>query len=186
MASVGHALRFGRVGLVGLSLAAAASAGCVHKPTMHLDHAEITGVQLATLPPSLGIVMTVVINVYNPNSYDVAVRGVRGQTVIGGQAPLPVAYQAPPPDGLWLPAGQTTAVRVPVTMPIQLALALVQQGMTSPTIEYRFTGVADVTASHTFQLEKDNYGVDETGTITRAEMMAVIPNSIAASPFFPH
>jgi len=183
---VNKAGRFPRTSLLGLALAASASTACVHKPEMHLDHAEISGVQLATMPPSLGIVMTVVINVYNPNSYDVAVRGVRGQTVIGGQYPLPVVYQAPPPDGVWLPARQTTAMRVPITLPMQLALALAQQGLTAPTIDYRFTGVADVTATHTFQLEKDNYAVDETGTITRAEMLAVIPNSIAASPLFPH
>ena len=41
-----------------------------------------------------------------------------------------------------------------------------------------------MTATHTFQLEKDDYAVDGTGTITRAQMLAVIPNSIAASPFF--
>ena len=169
-----------------LCVAAALSAGCVHKPEMHLDHAEITGVALATMPPSLGIVMTLVIQVYNPNSYDVAVRGVRGQAILANQYPLPVMFQAPPPDGLWLPAGQTTAIRVPITMPIELALALVQQGMASPTIPYRFTGAADVTASHTFQLEKDNYAVDETGTVTRDQMLAVIPATIQASPFFPH
>lgn len=193
MRGVRSALRFRSLGLrhaiarAGLTVAlAAAGTACVHKPEMHLDHAEITGVALATMPPSLGIVMTLVINVYNPNSYDVAVRGVRGQAVIAGQFPLPVTFQAPPPDGLWLPAGQITPIRVPITMPIQLALALAQQGMTSPTISYRFTGAADVTASHTFQLEKDNYAVDETGTITQAQMLAVIPASIQASPFFPH
>jgi hypothetical protein len=178
--------RFFKTSRLGLLLLGGASTACVHKPEMHLDHAEISGVQLATLPPSLGIVMTVVINVYNPNSYDVAIRGVRGQTVIGGQPPVPVAFQAPPPDGLWLPARQTTAVRVPITVPIQLAVALAQLGLTAPTIPYRFTGVADVTATHTFQLERDNYAVDETGTITRAEMLAVIPSTIAASPFYPH
>jgi hypothetical protein len=186
MRSVAGASRSPRAWVLGVALAACASASCVHKPEMHLDHAEITGVQLATMPPSLGIVMTLVLQVYNPNSYDVAVRGVRGQTLLANQFPLSVAFQAPPPDGIWLPAGQTTAVRVPITMPIQLALALIQQGMADPIIPYRFTGVADVTASHTFQLEKDNYSVDESGTITRADMMAVIPNSFAASPFFPH
>ena len=180
---VNEAGRFPGWSLLGLVLAA--SAACVHKPEVHLDHAEISGVALATMPPSLGIVMTVVIDVYNPNGYDVAVRGVRGQTVLGGEYPLPVAYQAPPPDGVWLPARQTTPVRVPVTVPIQLALALAQRGLAAPTIDYRFTGVADVTATHTFQLEKDNYAVDETGTITRAQLLAVIPSSIAASPFLP-
>ena len=151
--------------------------GCVHKPTMHLDHAEISGVQLATMPPSFGIVMVVVLDVFNPNSYDVAVRAVRGQTVFAGQYPLPVMYQAPP-DGVWMPAGQTTQVRVPVTVPVQLAFALMQQGMAVPTIPYHFTGSADVTATRTFELEKDNYAVDEDGAITRDQMMAVIPNSL--------
>jgi len=172
--------------VVRIALAAAASIalstlpGCVHKPTMHLDHAEISGVQLATMPPSLGIVMVVVLDVFNPNSYDVAVRAVRGQTVFAGQYPLPVMYQAPP-DGVWMPAGQTTQVRVPVTVPVQLAFALMQQGMAAPTIPYHFSGSADVTATRTFELEKDNYAVDEDGTITRDQMMAVLPNSI-----FPH
>jgi hypothetical protein len=166
---------------------ALANAGCVHKPEMHLDHAEISGVQLGGVPPNLGIVMTVVINVYNPNGYDVAVRAVRGQTVFANQYPLPVTFQGPP-DGVWMPAGQTTPVRVPIVVPVQLALLLVQQGMAQPTIPYRFTGSADVTASHTFQVEKDNYSVDETGTITRDQMMAVIPNSVmaGAAQFLPH
>jgi hypothetical protein len=175
-----------RVALVATALAASASVACVHKPEVHLDHAEITGVQMATMPPSLGIVMTVVLDVTNTNSYDVAVRGVRGQAILNNQYPLPVAYQPPTPDGLWLPAGQTTPVRVPITMPIQLAIALVQTGLASPTIPYRFQGTADVTATRSLQLEKDDYGVDESGTITRADMMAVIPNSIMASPFLPH
>jgi hypothetical protein len=166
-----------RVVRFALVAAAALLAGCVHKPTMHLDHAEISGMQLATMPPSLGIVMTVVLDVYNPNSYDVAVRAVRGQTVFAGQYPLPVMYQAPP-DGVWMPAGQTTQVRVPVTVPVQLAMVLVQQGMSMPTIAYHFTGSADVTATRTFQLEKDNYAVDEDGSITQAQMMAVLPNSL--------
>lgn len=166
------------------------AAGCVSKPTMHLDHAEISGVAFATpqglgMPPSLGIVMTVVLDVHNPNGYDVAVRGVRGQTVFAGMYPLPVTFQAPP-DGVWMPAGQTTAVRVPITVPIQLALLLVQQSMAQPTIPYRFTGTADVTASHTFQIEKDDYAVDEQGTITRNDMIAVIPATLQANPLFPH
>src|SRR6202042_3668765 len=98
--------------------------GCVRQPTMHLNHAEIGGVQLGTFPPSL--VMTIVIDVYNPNSYDVAVRAVRGQTVLAEQYPLPVFFQGPP-NGVWLPAGQTTPVRVPLTVPLTVAVALVQQ-----------------------------------------------------------
>jgi hypothetical protein len=151
---------------------------------MHLNHAEISGVQLATLPPSIDVVMTIVLDVYNPNSYDVAVRAVRGQTVMAERFPLPVDYHAPG-DGLWLPAHQTTSVRVPLSLPLPLAFQLVQQAMASPVITYRFQGKADVTATRSLQLEKDNYGVDESGSVTRDQMMAVIPNSFA-SAFTPH
>jgi hypothetical protein len=153
---------------------------CAHEPTMRLNHAEISGVTMATLPPSLNILMTVVLDVQNPNSYDVAVRAVRGQTVFSDQYPLNVTYQAPP-DGLWLPAGQTTSIRVPMTVPLQLAMILVQQAMTTQVIGYHFIGKADVTATRTFQLEKDNYAIDARGSITRDQMAAVIPNSL-----FPH
>jgi hypothetical protein len=154
---------------------------------MTLNHAEISGIQLATFPPGssgpasgFGLVMTVVLDVYNPNGYDVAVRAVRGQTAFAGQAPLPVMFQAPP-DGVWLPAGQTTQVRVPMTVPIQLAILLVQQSFSSPSIAYRFTGTADVTATRTLKLEKDNYSVDQSGALTRNDFLAVIPASL-----FPH
>ena len=158
-------------------LAVALLAACAHAPTMTLNHAEISGVQLATFPPSLGLVMTVVLDVTNPNGYDVAVRAVRGQASFPGQYPLLVSFQAPP-DGVWLPAGKTTQVRVPVTVPIQLAILLVQQSLSSPSIEYRFTGTADVTATRTLQIEKDNYSVDQPGTITQNNLLAVIPASL--------
>jgi hypothetical protein len=154
---------------------ACASLGCAQKPTMHVNHAEISGLQFATVPP--GIAMNVVIDVYNPNGYDVAVRAVRGQTIFADQFPLAVYFQAPP-EGVWLPAGQTTPIRVPMTLPMPLAWTLVQQGFASPTIPYRFVGTADVTATRTFQLEKDNYSVDERGALTRADMLAVIPASL--------
>jgi hypothetical protein len=142
---------------------------------MHLNHAEISGLQFATNPP--GLVMTMVIDVYNPNSYDVAVRAVRGQAVLADQYPLPVYFQAPP-NGIWLPAGQTTPMRVPLTLPMPLAWTLVQQSLASATIPYRFMGTADVTATRTLQLEKDNYSVDERGVLTSADMLAVLPSSL--------
>jgi LEA14-like dessication related protein len=158
------------------ALALSGLAGCVKKPTMHLNHAEISGVQFATFPPSLGIRMTVVVDVYNPNSYDVAVRAVRGQVMMADKYPLPVDFKAPG-DGVWLPGSSTTQVRVPVEMPVQLAIALVREAFQSPTIGYHMTGKADVTGTRTFQLEKDDYSVDEVGTITREQMQAIIPSS---------
>jgi hypothetical protein len=164
-----------------IALLGLAAAGCVTKPTMKLDHSELNGVQLSTMPPSLGIQMTVVLAVYNPNGYDVAIRAMHGQTVMADKYPLPVEFQAPG-DGLWLPAKQTTQVRVPVMMPLPLALALLQEAMLAPTISYRFKGKADVTATRALALEKDNYEVDEHGTITREQMMAVVPAPFAGMP----
>jgi hypothetical protein len=160
-----------------LAFLVGAAVGCVSKPTMHLNHAEITGVELATLPPAFGVLMTVVVDVYNPNGYDVAVRAMRGQTVMNNRYPLPVDFRAPA-EGVWLPAKATTSVRVPVIMPLELALTLVREGFQAPSIPYRFTGTADVTATRTFQLEKDNYAVDESGTISQQQMLAVIPASL--------
>jgi hypothetical protein len=166
-----------RIALAVAALALGGSA-CVSKPTMHLNHAEISGVSLATLPPSIDVVMTIVLDVYNPNGYDVAVRAVRGQTVMAGRYPINVEYHAPG-DGLWLPAKQTTSVRVPLSVPMPLAFQLVQESFSAPVIHYHFQGKADVTATRSFKLEKDDYDVDEEGLVTREQMMAVLPNSIA-------
>lgn len=158
--------------LLPLVLAAVASAGCVSKPTVKLHHAEISGVQLG-FPPQLSVVLTVVMAVTNPNSYDVAVRQVRGQTVIADRFVLPVEYRAEG-AGVWLPAGQTTPVRVPVVVPAQTGIAILAAGLQMPSIPFRFTGKADVTATRTLQVEKDNYEVDEKGEIPRAQLDAAV------------
>jgi hypothetical protein len=150
--------------------------GCVHKPTMHLNHAEISGAQLATFPPSVGILMTVVVDVYNPNSYDVAIRAMRGTVVMADKYSLPVDFR-PPGNGVWLAADRTTSVRVPVSMPIDLGLLLLRESAATPLIPYRLTGRADVTATSTFRIESDDYAVDEQGTISRQQIAAIIPNS---------
>ncbi len=144
---------------------------------MHLNHAEISGFQAATFPPSIGVLMTIFVDVYNPNSYDVAVRAMRGQVIMADRYPLPLDFHAPP-EGMWLPANRTTSIRVPLAVPLDLAIALVQQSVAMPTIPYRVVGKADVTGTRTFQIEKDDYAVDERGAITRDQMAAVIPNSM--------
>lgn len=151
------------------------SAACVSKPTMHLNHAEISGFQIATFPPS--VLMTVVVDVYNPNSYDVAIRAMRGQVTMAERYNLPLDFR-PPGDGLWLPAGKTTSVRTPIYIPVDLALALVGESIQQPTIPYRVIGKADVTGTRTLQIEKDDYSVDESGTVTREQIAAIIPNTL--------
>ncbi len=150
------------------------SAGCVHDPTVRLDHAELNGIQVAVFPPRLGITLTLVVGITNTNSFDIGVRGMRGQVVIAEKYPLPIVWQ-PPPPGQWLRAGAETPVRIQVDMPIELALAVLQQSFGAPVIGYRLVGQVDVTGSSTFKLDKDNYPVDLQGTMTRQQVQGVVP-----------
>jgi len=147
--------------------------GCASKPTMKVHHAEVTGVRFG-FPPSVALQMTVVLDVYNPNSYDVAVRAVRGTVTFHNRYTLPVDFR-PGGEGVWLPAKTTTQVRVPTTVPVDLAMTLTREAFTG-TVPYRFIGKADVTATRSLKIEKDDYSVDEKGEIHRQ----IIDNSIAA------
>jgi hypothetical protein len=146
--------------------------GCVSKPTMRLNHAEITGVRIA-LPPSLGILMTLYVDVYNPNSYDVAVRAVRGQVLLAQRHSLPVDFRAPG-EGVWLRSGSTTSVAVPVDIPVQVGAAVLAESLSTPMIPYHFTGRADVTAGRTLRLETDDYSVNADGWVSRQQIDAIV------------
>jgi hypothetical protein len=159
---------------VALAVLGGTSSGCASKPTMKLNHAEISGVRLG-FPPTVGVVMTMVLDVYNPNSYDVAVRAMRGTAVLAERYTLPIDFR-PGTEGVWMTSKATTTLRVPVTIPVDLALTLLRESYMKPNIPYRVTGTADVTATRTFQIEKDNYGVDETGTFTRQQLEMAVPH----------
>src|SRR5690242_3886346 len=137
------------------ALAVVLAVGCASKPTMHLRHAEISGMSLG-FPPSASVIMTAVIDVHNPNSYDVAVRAVRGTVTFNNRYPMPIDFRAQG-DGLWLPADQTTQIRVPTPVPLNLAFTLAREGMNQVNVPFRLTGRADVTATKTFKIEKDDY-----------------------------
>jgi hypothetical protein len=154
---------------IGILLSAALLSGCAKKPTMNLHHAEVSGVQLG-FPPSVSVVMTVVLAVYNPNSYDIAIRRVRGTSFIAGQYSLPVDYQPVGNDGLWLAADTTSYLRVPISVPLDVALRLLQTTMGSPSVAYSFSGRADVTATRSLRIEKDDYAVNESGMFQRQQL----------------
>jgi hypothetical protein len=139
---------------------------------MRLHHAEISGVRIS-FPPSLGVLMTVVVDVHNPNSYDVAVRAVRGQVVLANRYRLPVDFRADE-GGVWLAADRTTRVRLPINVPADLALTVLRESYTAPVIPYWFTGQADVTATRTLKLEKDDYSIAEQGVISREQIDAAL------------
>lgn len=159
-----------------------AATGCVHKPTMTLRGAEIRGVQLGW-PLQAQVQMTVLLDVYNPNSYDVAVRAVRGETLLADRFTVPVHYQAPG-DGVWMAADRTTRVAVPIAVPVDVGLVVLAAAASAPTVPYRFRGRADVTGTRTFAIEKDDYAVDERGEIPREQFEAALRT--LPIPGFPH
>ncbi|MDB4944976.1 MAG: hypothetical protein JWP97_4510 [Labilithrix sp.] len=141
---------------------------------MKLNHAEVSGVSLG-FPPQVGVVMTMVLDVHNPNSYDVAIRAFRGNALLANQYNLPIDYRAGN-EGLWLAASSTTTVRIPVSVPIDLGLKLLRESYSAPTVPFHVTGKADVTATRTFQIEKDDYAVDEQGTFSRDQLAIAVPH----------
>jgi hypothetical protein len=156
---------------------------CAKKPTMKLNHAELAGGSVTIgFPPQASVLMTCVVDVYNPNSYDVAVRAMRGNVKFAGKYDMPITFQGPP-DGVWLPADQTTPLRVPVAIPVSVAIQLMRDSFNVSTIDFQITGKADVTATRTFKIEKDDYEVDEKGTITRDQMDAAIRSVIPFGGF---
>lgn len=144
-----------------LALAALLTA-CVSKPTMQLDHAQVSSVAPA------GIYMTIFLKVNNPNSFDVQVRNVRVQSTIQGRWTLPPVNYSP---DQWLPADGTTIVQAPVLIPWMYVMPLLAETAASPSITYRAQGSVDVTAIRSIGIKSDNYPVDETGSIPRAAVL---------------
>jgi hypothetical protein len=154
-----------------LSFVIAAANGCAKKPTMKVNHAEMAGVSLG-FPPSVAVQMTVVMDVFNPNGYDVAVRAMRGTVTFYDRYTMPIDFRAPG-EGVWLAAGRTTQVRVPASVPVDLALRITQEALTG-VVPYRVVGKADVTATRSLKIEADDYSVDERGQIARQQIEASI------------
>jgi hypothetical protein len=147
-------------------------AACASKPAVRLNHAEIAGVRIA-LPPSFGVLMKLYVDVYNPNSYDVAVRAVRGQVLLANRHVLPVDFRAQG-EGVWLRSDVTTSIIVPVDVPIQVGLAVLEQSYSASMIPYHFTGRADVTATRTLRLETDDYSLSADGWVSRQQIEAAL------------
>ncbi len=163
--------------MVALLTATFAVVGCAKQPTMRLNHAEVSGVVFG-LPP--GVMMTVVMDVYNPNSYDVAVRSMQGEVIFLDRYSLPIQFESPG-EGTWLAANATTQVRVPVSVPGELAARFVSDAIAQPTIPFTVKGKANVTATRSLKVESDNYAIDARGELSRADLQ-----SAALGLFMPH
>lgn len=147
---------------VALAFSAVSAPACVSKPVVALDHAEIRSAS----PGGVGLL--VLLRVNNGNSFDVQVRNVHGQASVGsGWLLAPLDYQ----PNIWLPAGQTTVVPVPVVIPWDIVPALIAQTVGSSAIAYRFRGTVDVTAVRMLGIQRNDYPVDDGGTISRQVLM---------------
>jgi hypothetical protein len=165
-----------RLALCATALVSLNLAGCVRDPTVRFDHAELNGVQIVAFPPRLGVSLTVVADITNPNSFDIAIRAMRGQVLMSDRYPLPLNFQAPG-DGLWLRAGQVTPVRLPVDMPVDLAIELIRESFASPYISFHVVGAADVTGTSSLQVHKNNFPLDLRGVVTRQQVQGVVPTA---------
>jgi LEA14-like dessication related protein len=156
MRSLKKRLRAGALAL--LLPAIGLASGCVSKPVVALDHAALAYASFQ------GLGLAVVLRVTNPNSYDIAVRSVHVQVTVAGRYPLaPMDIQ----PNQWLASNATTRITVPVVIPWQMIPALVSETLGSPQVTYRVRGSADVTAVRLLGIERNNYPVDEEGSLPR-------------------
>jgi LEA14-like dessication related protein len=154
----------GRILATGLVVTAALGAsGCAERPTMRLHHAEI---RFASLQ---GVGLDIVMAVDNTNSFDIQIRNVRVEVLLAERYNIPAIDYSP---NTWLPAGQKTLLRVPVVIPYTLIPQLINDTANTPQIKYHVRGSADVTATRSFGVERDNYPIDEGGSIARNDMLA--------------
>lgn len=144
-------------------------AGCVSKPVISLHHAEVRDASLG------GIGLEVVLKVDNPNTYDVEVRSVHAQVTIAGKYALEPIDVTP---NQWLGSNSTTLVRVPLSIPWTMLPVLVTETLGSSEVKYHVTGTADVTAVRALKIEKNDYPIDEDGTLPRQVFVSASPGGI--------
>ena len=148
---------------VALCLSATALAGCVKKPTVQLDHAQIANVGL------VGVSMNVVVKVNNTNSFDVMVREVNAQVTINNRYTLAPIVTAP---NIWLASDKATLVSLPMVIPWTVVPGLLSETLGKESISYRVQGTADVTATKLLQIQKNNHPINEEGKVSRAALLS--------------
>lgn len=147
--------------VLALALALGATA-CVQTPSVKLHHADVQGASLA------GAVLDVVIEIHNPNSYDIKVRDVTAETTFAGKYALPPIVLHP---DQWLPAGQSTQIHVPTTLPWLMIPGILAETLLAPVVRYSVRGSANVTATRTFGVEEDNVPIQLSGEMPRQLMV---------------
>jgi hypothetical protein len=165
--------------LLVLPLLAALSAapGCVTQPAITVHHAEVRGLSMSGM--GVGMAVTIFLQVRNDNAYDVQIRSVHCNVTFGrGNVLGPIDF-AP---NQWLGSNRTTLVAVPVWIPMQLLPALAAETAGSYAVPYHVVGTADVTATRAFGIERNNYPIDEGGSVPR-QMLVDSARSAIPLPF---
>ncbi|MFO0550245.1 MAG: LEA type 2 family protein [Polyangiaceae bacterium] len=156
--------------LIFLTIAAfvAALVGCT--PTVSLRGAVFRGVSLT------GANFDANLEIHNPNTFDVQVRSVRANVIIEN-VPGPIPIDAKPER--WVPAGQSATVAVPFTVMWTQVPTVLASTLSATEVNYRVVGRADVTATQTFQIEKDAYKFEQEGTLPRRVFVGISPNGFS-------
>ncbi len=157
-----------------LLAALAAAPGCVTQPTVTIHHAEVRGVS------TFGVGVAIVLQIRNDNAYDVQLRNVHCNVTFGRGYNLGPIDFAP---NQWLPSHQTTLVAVPVSIPWTVVPALATETMGSYAIPYQVVGVADVTATRAFGIERNNYPIDQAGSLPRQMVLDSARSFLPILPF---
>jgi hypothetical protein len=151
-----------RAALAGAALFGLAAMGCVETPRVRLHHADMQGASL------MGAVLDVVIEIQNPNSYDIKLRDITAETTFAGRYKLPPIVLHP---DMWLPSGQATQVHVPTTLPWLMIPGILAETVMSPRVTFSVRGSANVTATRTFGIEEDNVPLNLNGEMPRQIMV---------------
>lgn len=154
-------------------LVLAATPGCPMVPAVQVHHAEVRGVS------TFGVNLMIFLQVRNENPYDVQIRAVRCNVVLGRGAVLGPIEFAP---NQWLPSNQTTLVAVPVSIPWTVVPSIAAESAGGYSIPYHIRGVADVTATRSLNIDRNNYQIDETGFVPR-QMVVDAARSVVPIPF---
>lgn len=136
--------------------------GCVSQPIATLHSVRVQSVS----PMGLGLDM--VMKVRNENVFDVQVRHVRAGVVVANKFRLPPLNYNP---DQWLPAGRSTLVHVPVTMPWALVGPMVAYTVGSDTIDYQVDGWVDVTAVRMLGIQKNDHKFEDEGEMSRIQIV---------------
>jgi hypothetical protein len=155
--------------LVLLVLLGAAGLGCVSKPVL-----EVHSAWLRSASPE-GVGLDLYLQVNNANAFDVQVRDVRARVTIADRFPLPPLRFSPEQ---WLPAGRSTLLRVPMTVPWAIIPQLLSLTVESKSIDYRVEGAADVTAVRMLGIQRNDYPIDEEGSMSRLDLVRAAGRSL--------